>query len=215
MAVILYGYHFSVYSRSVRMALIEKGAAYAWREIDPFADEPSSKYLALHPFGRTPTLVDHGFVVYETAAINRYLDETLPGPTLQPADPRRRARMNQIIGVVDSYVYWPMVRVVSSLRLFEPQNGEEAGERFARGLRDSARALDALEALAEGGEWLVGDAPSLADLHLAPMLGCFTQVAEGAALLMERPILAACFARIAERASFQHSDPGPYHGGDA
>ncbi len=87
MALILHGYRYSVYQRIARLTLAEKGVAYEQVEVNPFAPDVPAAYLALHPFGRVPTLVHDGFALYETAAITRYVDRTFPGPALQPAEP--------------------------------------------------------------------------------------------------------------------------------
>src|SRR6266478_5495835 len=64
----------------------------------------------LHPFRRVPTLVHDDFVLYETQAITRYIDEAFAGPAFQPVQPRQRARMAQVISIIDAYGYVPMVR---------------------------------------------------------------------------------------------------------
>lgn len=61
------------------------------------------------PFGKIPAFEHAGFRLYEAAAITRYVDEALPGPPLQPADPRDRARMTQIVSILDSYAYRTLV----------------------------------------------------------------------------------------------------------
>lgn len=63
MKVTLHGYHYSVYFRIVRIVLAEKGVTYSHVEIDPFADEISQEYLAIHPFGRVPTLDHDSFIL--------------------------------------------------------------------------------------------------------------------------------------------------------
>ena len=102
MAVLLHGYRYSVYLRIVAMTLLEKGVPWEYVEIDPFEEPVPEAYLALNPFGRVPTLVHDGFVLYETTAITRYIDEAFPGVSLQPAAARERARMNQIVAISDS-----------------------------------------------------------------------------------------------------------------
>ena len=129
MTVELYGYQYSVYSWIARLALEEKGASYRWIEINPFAADVPEIYLAIHPFKRVPTLIHDDFQIYETGAITRYVDEAFPGPSLQPTDPRHRARSSQFISIVDSYVYWPLVRQVFSHRVFRPSLG---GRRISR-----------------------------------------------------------------------------------
>lgn len=209
MPLILHGYHYSVYNRIARLALAEKAVEHERVEIDPFALPVPQAYLDLHPFGRVPTLVHDGFVLYETGAIIRYLDRAFPGPALQPAPPRALARMDQIIAVVDAYGYWPMVRQVFSHGAFRPAAGRPAdsGEVQA-GLAGSAKVLAALEALAAPDGFLVGDQLSLADLHLGAMVAYLALAPEGAALLHEQPRLAAWWERVSSRPSFPATDPG-------
>jgi glutathione S-transferase len=209
MPLILHGYHYSVYNRIARLALAEKGVAYERAEVNPFDPAVPAAYLALHPFGRVPTLVHDGFVLYETGAITRYVDRAFPGPSLQPGDPRALARMDQLIGVIDSYGYWPMVRQVFSHRVFRAAAGRPVDEaEVAQGLAGSAKVLAALEALAATDAFLVGPDLSLADLHVGAMVAYFTWAPEGAALLRDYPRLAAWWAKIGQRASFAFTDPG-------
>src|SRR5260370_15039686 len=120
MPLVLHGYRYSVYVRIARLALAEKGVAYDRVEVNPFAPDVPASYLALHPFGRVPTLVHGDFVLYETAAITRYVDRAFAGPPLQPDATRSLARMHQALSIVDSYAYWPMVRQGFSQRVFRP-----------------------------------------------------------------------------------------------
>lgn len=209
MSLVLHGYNYSVYLRSARLALAEKGVAYERVEVNPFSPDVPAAYLALHPFGRVPTLAHDGFVLYETSAINRYIDRAFAGPALQPADARALARMDQIIGVVDSYGYWPLVRQVFSHRVFRPAIGQPADEtEVAHGLAGSAKVLAALEALAAPADFLVGPSVSLADLHLGAMVAYFTEAPEGAALLDRHPRLAAWWRRLRMRPCLSATDPG-------
>ncbi len=58
--------------------------------------------LARHPFAKVPAFEHDGFRPYETGAIVHYRDEVFPGPPPQPTAPRARARMIQIMSVIDS-----------------------------------------------------------------------------------------------------------------
>ena len=207
MSLVLHGYYYSVYNRIARLTLAEKGVAYDRVEVNPFADTPP-EYLALHPFGRVPTLVHDGFVLYETGAITRYIDRTFPGPALQPGTPRALARMDQQIGIIDSYGYWPMVRQVFSHRAFRTAAGRLVDEaEIAKGLLGAAKILAALEALASE-PFLAGPELSLADLHVGAMVAYFTLAPEGAALLNDYPRLARWWAPVSRRPSFAATDPG-------
>jgi glutathione S-transferase len=208
MTLFLHGYRYSVYNRIARLTLEEKGVAHERIEVNPFAADRPVEYLALHPFGRVPTLVQDGFVLYETGAITRYIDRAFPGPALQPAEPKALARMDQIIGVVDSYAYWPLVRQVFSHDVFRPRMGN-AGDQaeVQRGLEAAGKVLDALEALAATDAWLVGPSISLADFHLGAMVAYFALSPRGAALLADRPKLAAWWAHLESRPSMATTEP--------
>jgi glutathione S-transferase len=102
MTVELHGYQYSVYTRIARMALEIKSVKYTRVEVDPFQEHVPDQYRAMHPFGRVPTLVHDDFILYETSAITRYIDDSFDGPALQPDSRRERARMSQIISVIDN-----------------------------------------------------------------------------------------------------------------
>jgi glutathione S-transferase len=209
MALVLHGYRYSVYVRIVRLVLAEKGVSYERVEVNPFAPEVPASYLALHPFGRVPTLVHEGFALYETGAITRYIDRAFAGPALQPTAPQALARMDQVIAIVDSYGYWPMVRQVFSHGVFRPRTGQpvDAGE-IARGLAASTKVLAALEPL------VADDGVSLGDLHLGAMTAYFVLAPEGATVLRQYPRLAAWWQRLSARPSFASTDPGLPREGD-
>ncbi len=209
MSLILHGYRYSVYLRIARLALAEKGVTYERVEVNPFAPDVPASYLALNPFGRVPTLVHDGFVLYETAAITRYIDRAFPGPSLQPSDAKALARMDQIIAIVDAYAYWPLVRQVFSHAVFGPRLGRPSNrEEIARGLAAAPKVLGALDALASNDAFLVGPSLSLADLHLGAMIAYFAQAPEAHALLQQQPRLSPWWQRLAKRPSFAATDPG-------
>ena len=213
MTPVLHGYRYSVYNRIARLALEEKGVAYERVEVNPFDPDRPAAYLSLHPFGRVPTLVQGSgqgdFVLYETGAITRYVDRGFPGPALQPADPKTAARMDQIMGVVDSYAYWPLVRQVFAHDVFRPSAGSEGDPAEVRkGLEAAPKVLDALEALAADDAWLVGPLLSLADLHLGAIIAYFTLSPYGAELLSTRKKLASWWRRVAARPSMAATAPG-------
>jgi glutathione S-transferase len=165
-------------------------------------------YLTLHPFKRVPTLVHDNFQVYETGAITRYIDEAFPGPRLQPTDPRHRARSSQLLSIVDSYVYWPLVRQVFSHRVFRPRLGWPSDiTEVQKGLEAAPVVLAALERLAADTEYLCGADLSLADIHLAPMIGYFAMAEEGDALLKTQPKLSHWWATMSARTAYCATKP--------
>lgn len=208
MTVELYGYQYSVYSWIARLALEEKGVDYHWIEVNPFAPDVPESYLALHPFKRVPALVHDNFQTYETGAITRYVDEAFPGPRLQPTDPRHRARCSQFLSIIDSYVYWPLVRQVFSHRVFRPLLGRPSDNaEVQRGLEAARGVLAALERLVGDTEYLCGADVSLADIHLAPMIGYFAMAEEGDALLRMQHELSNWWSTMSARTAYRATRP--------
>jgi glutathione S-transferase len=193
-APLLFGMARSVYVRIARLVALEKGVALERDELDPFLPGgPPASYLALNPFGKIPTLRHGDLVLYETQAISAYLDEAFPGPALQPAGAAERARMRQIQGVVDSFAYRPMVW---GMYVALHEGGDAAA--IAKAQAESLRALAALERLASR-PWLVGELLTLADCHLAPVIGYLASMPEGRVLLQEAPTLGAWWERCRAR----------------
>lgn len=197
---ILYGADYSVYVRIARLALEEKGVDYELVPVDVFAENgPPGWYLEHHPFGRIPAFEHDGFRLFETGAITRYVDEAFDGPPLQPGGVQNRARMNQIIGLIDCYAYRAMVWDVAVERL---EGKPPSGKRIGAGLRVAGTALKALSTLKAPGEWLLGERISLADLHAAPVVSYFSKVEEGSATLARYPDIDRWFDRLSKRSSF-------------
>ena len=197
--VVLIGPAYSVYVRIARLALSEKGVDYRLEELDIF-DEAAipADYLEHHPFKWVPLLSHGDFELHETSAITRYIDEAFPGPPLQPSEPRQRARMNQAIAILDTYAYWPLVRVIYVQRCDRDQADEAA---IAEALPEARRCLGALERLLDPAGFLSGPAFGLADIHAIPIFAYFLLTAEGQAGLAEHPALTAWWLRMKERPS--------------
>src|SRR5438105_15080541 len=110
----------SPFGRAVLAALVEKGAPYRLAPVAPDALK-SPEHLARHPFGRVPVLEHDGFLLYETQAIMRYLDRVLPQPALTPSDPKRAARMDQVMNVNDWYLFHNVANVIVFHRVIGPR----------------------------------------------------------------------------------------------
>lgn len=190
---IVFGADYSAYTRSVRLALIEKGVAHRLEPVDIFAvDGPPAGYPDRHPFGRIPAFEHDGFRLYETSAILRYVDAAFAGPALRPTAPRAGARCDQILAILDNYAYRALVWDLFVECVRKPLRGESPDPaRVAAGRALGARALGAIGDLASPGTWLVEDRLSLADLHAAPMLAYATASAEGRSLVAGLPRVAA------------------------
>jgi glutathione S-transferase len=204
----LTGFGHSVYTRAVRMALFEKGLDHDYDEVMPFSEEGQAALAGLHPFGRVPVMRHDDFEVYETAAILVYLDAAFGSPTLYPDAPRLRARVTQVQGIVDSYLYWPLVRQAFGQAVYAPLFGEGGdGALAAAGMAEAPRILGALEAIAGEGLILNGRDMTRADCHLAPMMDYVAQVPGAEEMLAACPALSQWLTAIATRDSFCATRP--------
>jgi len=194
----LYGYAPSVYVRSVRLALEEKGLPYTLHEVDPFQDGgPPDWYRALQPFGKIPALRDGAFELFESDAILRYLEAAYPERPLTPADPRGVARMTQVMRIMDGYGYPAMVWTVF---VMEARGREEGWMPLAQGIAQSRQVLETLDRLMpERAEFLVGDTPTLADTHALPMMIYLAETEVGRKVIAEVPRMAGWLARMRTR----------------
>ncbi len=86
----LVSYHLCPYVQRAAIAADEEGIALR-REFIDLSAKPDW-FLALSPTGKVPLLRVGEAVLFESAAICEYLDETSPSPALLPADPLGRAR---------------------------------------------------------------------------------------------------------------------------
>ncbi len=198
--VLLFGARYSVYTRIARLALEEKGVGYELVEVDVFApDGPPPEHLARHPFGRIPAFGHEAVALYEAGAIARYVDEAFAGPALQSSLPLPRARMAQIISILDSYAFRPLVLTIYVERVSRGDAADEVAIAAAR--PQAERVLDGLESLMAGEPFLAGPSLSLADLHAAPMIAYFRLAPEGAEMLARRPALARWWHAMTGRRS--------------
>lgn len=207
---IVYGPNYSTYVRTARLALEEKGVAYDLSEVDMMKGEcQKPEYLARQPFAKVPAFQQDGFSLYETAAIARYVDEAFPGPKLQPADAKKRARMAQIVSIVDSYGYSCFIGKVVWQRVVVPLMGGKPDETIIKdALPQAEKTVAALEALADSsGPYLCGSEISLADLHLGPVIAYFNGTPEGQKLMAGAPKLSRWWKMVSTRPSFTRTEP--------
>jgi glutathione S-transferase len=193
----------SPFGRAVMATLVEKGARYRLAPVMP-GTLKSPAHLALHPFGRIPVLEHDGFRLYETQAILRYLDRVLPEPPLMPADPRRAARMDQVLNVCDWYLFQGCGSVIGFQRVVGPKlMGLQPDEAAIDAAMPRARAVFAeLARLLDTQPFFAGEALSLADLHIMPQLDFFTLTPEWAELGAPHQNLVGWLQRMQARPSF-------------
>ncbi len=203
MALRVFGAGYSVYSRILRLALLEKGVAHDWVEVDIFGSDADREAQAMrHPFGKIPSIDHDGLVIYETGAAVRYLEQTAFGRVkLIPKDPVERARADQIAGIVDAYAYRGMVWDL----FVEGRKPAPDQAVLARGTEMSTKVLDAVDALTGSEGVLVGKKPSLADCYFAPVLAYFVRSPVGPEMLGRSQRVAAWWDVWRERPSMRQT----------
>jgi glutathione S-transferase len=209
--VTVFGAPYSVYVRIVRLALAEKGVDYELEPVDIFTQsEETEAYRTLNPFGKIPSFTHGDFVLYETAAITRYVDEAFDGPALQPTEPKARARMAQVMGIVDSFAYRTLVWdiYVAHTARMKSESGEHA-DHIANALPMARTCLSELDRLVDGKPQFGGSAVSLADLHVTPVFGYFTTVPEAEELMAGHPDLARWWQTMKTRESWRTVESEP------
>lgn len=143
--------------RSV-ITLEEKGVPYEINYID-LAAKPAW-FLALSPFGKVPVLQVESTVLFESAVINEYLDETTPPPRLHPADPLRRAHNR-------AWIEFGSALLVDGWQM-QVATDEESTRKHAAAVRTKLGRLEA--ELRAPGPFFNGAEFSLVDAALAPAL---------------------------------------------
>jgi glutathione S-transferase len=193
--VTVFGASYSVYVRIVRLVLEETRTPYELVEIDIFAkDSLPADYADRHPFGRIPAFEHDGFRLFETDAIAGYILERFGDGGLLPADVAQRARMRQIMRIMDNYAYPWLVWGVFVEEMERNRLGQLTAEELERG----RKCVTVLSELA-GDEYLAGTQLSLADLWALPMLTYLDLAPAGRKLLQDAPKLSAWLARMRSR----------------
>jgi glutathione S-transferase len=196
--LILYDYGNSVCCQKVRITLVEKGLTWEARKVDLFKIEQyDPNYLKLNPKGVVPTLVHDGTPIIESTLICEYLDETFPDPPLMPKDAAARTRLRLWSKFIDEGVFDattelsfsamfrermrnlpPEVREKRFRNVGDPRRTDRFKSTYEHGAHSPfvlhgiaafERMFKLLEhTLTEGGPWVLGARPTLADINLMP-----------------------------------------------
>jgi glutathione S-transferase len=204
---IVYGPAGSTHVWSARLALAEKGVAHELVDtgLSGHREEP---HLSRHPFAKVPAFEHDGFMLYETQAILRYIDEGFPVAPLQSTDLHQFSRMNQIMGIVSAYAAPSIGAGILFNRMLAPRLGLPVDEAAVAAALPQARLCVAEIARLMGEQpYLAGERVSLADLMAIPLFFYFAKVPEGEAPLAEHPNIPPWMRRMEARQSFQVTKP--------
>ena len=206
MSLILHGAPLSPYVTAIRAALAEKSVPYRFAPIGP-EDLKTPEYGKMHPFRKLPVLDADGRMIYETAAILRYVDEGFDGPSLQPQAAVARALSEQWMSVANSYLYGIIFTGLVFPRLFAPKLGLPTDETA---INRSAEIADdyvgILAAALSAGTLGVSQHPTIGDLLVAAVMLPLSGIAEGQRILAEYPEFGAWLLKMSSRPSFAQQE---------
>jgi maleylacetoacetate isomerase len=173
METTLYQFWRSSASWRARWALAVKGIAFTSVPIDILHGEQlAPEHRSRNPMAHVPALWIDGRTLAESVAILEYLEETRHAPPLYPKDPWARARVRQVVELVNAGVQ-PLQNLVVIARHSSDADEQKAWIRFF-----NERALAAGEALLAtiageipgAGGFAVGGALTAADIFLVPQI---------------------------------------------
>jgi glutathione S-transferase len=156
------------------------------------------EFLSLNPNGLIPVIKDDDFVLWESNSIIRYLASRYGGEKLYPAEPRKRAR-------IDQWMDWQAADLNRSwsyafLGLVRKSAAHQATDEIAASLANWTRHMRMLEGqLAATGAFVAGEQFSVADIPIALSVNRWLSTP------FEHPQLPAVsdyFSRLGERAGF-------------
>jgi glutathione S-transferase len=205
---IIYGTEFSTYVRTVRMTFEEKPAQYQLVDVSVMRGEhKQGAHLARNPFGTVPAFEHDGLHLYETSPIIRYADQVFAGAKLTPDDARERARMNQIISIVDYNGYSSIIGQIVIERLFTAILNRATDEKVvAAGMPRAELCLKEWERIKGDHRFLAGREISLADLYLFPVVRYLMMTPEKR-LMEQRRGLMAWWETMNQRSSVKQTEP--------
>lgn len=168
----LFGYWRSSATYRVRIALALKELEAEYEAVDLLAGEQKSDaYLAKNPLGLVPALEgDDGATVVQSLAIMEYLEEVYPSPSILPDGAAERAQARAISAMIACEAQPFMNSGIQNYLKTEHGFDDTAMKKW---LDNSPRkTMAAVETLVtqSGGQFCVGDTPSMADCCLVPQM---------------------------------------------
>ena len=153
----LYGFDVSNYYNMLKLAMAIKGIDY--EAVITYPNQ-SPDYLAICPTGKVPALSTGEGVLIETNVILEYLDELSPATPLIPGTAYERARVRELMKMVELYIELPARRCHTEAFWGVPvheQTKKEVKRALLNGMQALARA-------ASFSPYLAGDKLTAADI---------------------------------------------------
>ena len=164
----LHGVSISNYFSSAKAAFLEKKVPFEEVTIFPSQNET---VLAVSRMGKVPWIEVDGEILTETNVIYDYLEDINPEPRLYPIDPWQRAKVKELIRVIELYFDTPARRHIGAV-YFGQEVDPSAKEQVRPAIENGLRALNHLALFSP---YIAGDTFTFADITAYFMLN-FTQM---------------------------------------
>ncbi|KAH8306293.1 hypothetical protein KR018_006375 [Drosophila ironensis] len=156
----LYNMAGSPSTRAIMMTAKAVGVEYNSKNLNTFTGEQlNPEFVKINPQHTIPTLVDNGFVIWESRAIVVYLVEQYgePNSPLYPDDPQKRALINQRLYFDMGTLYEAFAKYYFPLLRTGKPGSDEA-------LAKLNTAFELLNTFLEGQEYVAGSELTVADI---------------------------------------------------
>ncbi|EKM78390.1 hypothetical protein AGABI1DRAFT_60571 [Agaricus bisporus var. burnettii JB137-S8] len=204
MVIKLFGHPLSTCTKQVATVFHEKKVPFEFYAVDfAKAEHKSPEHKAKQPFGQIPYIDDEGFILYESRAICRYLEDKYPnqGTKLIPSDIRQRALFEQGASIETSNFDAKALPLVSET-VFKAFHGQTPDPVKVEELKTALAAkLDVYDEILSKQKYIAGDNVTLADLFHLPFGSLLAPA--GINLIQERPHVARWFNELQNRPSWQ------------
>jgi glutathione S-transferase len=134
----------------------------------PARQQREPAYLAMNPYGRVPAIDDDGFVLYESAAILMYLEETRPAHPLLPGSAQGKALVDMHLRLCDLQLAPQARAIIFPKRFLPPERWDQ--QAFSQARPEIEAHLNVVAQTLQGRDYLVGESFSLADIAYLPFL---------------------------------------------
>ncbi|MDY6941292.1 MAG: pentapeptide repeat-containing protein [Cyanobacteriota bacterium] len=189
-------------SRRVWMALIEKQLPFELIPLNLDGDQFEADFLEISPFNRIPVLIDDGFVVVESLAILDYLETQYPTPSLLPKDAKSLAAVRMVELATVNELFPAMNPLIAKMMGF----GDDNEEKLSQSRQQIAKVLTFFQEKLGDRPYIGSDRLTLADIVAGTVVIWLPQMGVS---LDEYPHLQAWLQRLAERESWQQTQPSP------
>jgi glutathione S-transferase len=187
-----------------RIACVEKGVPYTLVPTMPRTPEVS----AIHPFGKIPAMRHGDVTLCESRAICHYIDFAFEGPPLVPRNPIEAARVEQWVSMINTHVdQWLVRRYVGAYFFPATLDGSPDRPAIDSYLEPMKTQFAVLDAAVAATGFLAGNAFTLADMDLIPILFYMEKLPESRVMLTNSKHLHAYLKRHLERPSVRQTIP--------